>query len=67
MFLFPWLDWGDDISNFEKSIFGRSSDFERFQHPEEVIFYIGDLQSIGLTVAQKKNFEKIFRKFSKNF
>ena len=57
MFLFPWLDWGNDISHFEKiDFFGWSSDFERFQPPAEVIFYMSDLQSIPLRVAQKKNF-----------
>ena len=45
--------------------FGRSSDFERFQPPAEVIFDIGDLQSIGLRVAQKKYFEENFSEIFK--
>ena len=51
---------------WKKRFFCRSSDFERFQPPAEVIFYLGDLQSIGLRVAQKKNFDifllEIFKK-----
>ena len=30
MFLFPWFDWGDDISDFEKSIFWPMSHFGVF-------------------------------------
>ena len=41
MFLFPWLDWGNDISDFEKIDFWPMCDFERFQHPAEAIFYMG--------------------------
>ena len=36
------------------------SDFWLFQPTAGAIFDSGDLQSIGLRVAQKKNFEKIF-------
>ena len=36
------------------------SDFWPFQPTAGVIFYMRDLQSIGLRVAQKKNFEKKF-------
>ena len=49
IFLFPWLDWGDDISDFE-----RSSDFDHLQPPAGAIFDIEDLQSISLRVTQKK-------------
>ena len=38
MFLFPWLDWGIDILDFEKSIFWVMSDFGPFHPPENVIF-----------------------------
>ena len=32
VFLFPWLDWGIDILDFEKiDFFGRSVDFQDFQ------------------------------------
>merc|ERR1712122_198062 len=34
-----------------------------FQPTAGAIFYMRDLQSIGLRVAQKKNFEIFFRKF----
>ena len=61
MFLFPWLDWGNDISDFEKIDFwGVMSDFWLCQPTAGAIFDSGDLQSIGLRVAQKKNFEKFF-------
>ena len=36
------------------------SDFWLFQPTAGAIFDSGDLQSIGLRVAQKKNFEKFF-------
>ena len=36
------------------------SDFWPFQPTAGAIFDSGDLQSMGLTVAQKKNFEKNF-------
>ena len=38
MFLFPWLDWGNDISNFEKSIFWVMDDFEVFLAPVQTNF-----------------------------
>ena len=68
MFLFPWLDWGIDISDFEKIDFlGVMSDFWPFQPTAGAIFDSEDLQSIGLRVAQKKNFEEFFSEVFKKF
>ena len=39
MFLFPWLDWCIDISDFEKLIFWVMSGFWHFQPPENVLFW----------------------------
>ena len=41
------------------------SDFWPLQPTAGVVFYMRDLQSIGLRVAQKKNFEKIFSEIFK--
>ena len=60
MFLFPWLDLGIDIPDFEKSIFWVMSDFGPFQPPENVIFDIGDYFQGPIGRAQGKNFEKNF-------
>ena len=56
------MDWGNDISDFEKKkrFFGVMSDFWLFQPTAGAIFDSGDLQSIRLRVAQKKNFEFCF-------
>ena len=39
MFLFPWLDWGDDISDFEKIDFWPMGDFGVFPAPGKADFY----------------------------
>ena len=38
MFLFPWLDWGIDIVDFEKTIVEVMSDFGVFPAPGQTDF-----------------------------
>ena len=59
MFLFPWLDWGIDISGFEKSIFWVMGDFWPSQSHAKVIFLTwgGDNFEGPMKSAQGENFE----------
>ena len=60
MFLFQWLDWGIDISDFEKTIFWVMSDFWPSQPPAKVIFDMRDNFEGPIKSAQGENFEKFF-------
>ena len=67
MFLFPWMDWGNDISDFEKIDFlAGQAILSVFSPSTDVIFYIWDLRSIPLRLVQKKfvktNFLETYRK-----
>ena len=72
MFLFPWLDWGDDISDFEKIDFLADGRFWGVPSPWEGWFLAlasSDTcihgQKIFKKCGMKKIFWKIFRKTSK--
>ena len=64
MFLFPWLDWGIDISDFEKidflvhgAILGCSQPLGR------MILNINDPYAGGQKIFKKCGMKKIFQKF----
>ena len=60
-FLFLWLSWGIDISDFKKIDFlthGRFSEFLAISPPENDIFCSRDNMKIPLEKAQNVNFEK---------
>ena len=61
MFLFPWLDWGIDISDFEKIDFLGHERFLAFSAPwKRVFFDIGGYFEGPIKNAQGKNFEIFF-------
>ena len=61
MFLFPWLDWGIDISDFEKIDFLGHGRFLAFSAPWKRDFLTwGDNFEGPIKSAQGENFEKIF-------
>ena len=65
MLLFPWLDWGIDISDFEKiDFFGSWSDFEVFPAPG-----LADFEHQRHLRCWAENFQKVWyeKKFLKNF
>ena len=61
MFLFPWLDWGNDISDFEKIDFlaGQAilSVFSTLQKP---FFTLGTFSQLGLESPRRKILKKFF-------
>ena len=70
MFLFPWLDWGIDISDFEKIDFlGSWAIFGLLSPLQKRFFDMGDNFEGPIKSAQGKNLEKmffgIFQKISK--
>ena len=70
MFLFPWLDWGNDISDFEKIDFlGSWAIFGLLSPLQQWFFDMGDNFEGPIKSAQCENFEKdfsgIFQKISK--
>jgi len=64
MFLFPWLDWGDDISDFEKNrFFWVMGDFGVFPAPGQA-----DILQQRHFRRWAENFPKVYEKnFLKNF
>ena len=64
MCIFPWLDWGIDISDFEKidflghgAILGCSQPLGRF------ILNSSDTYAIGQKIFKKCGMKKLFEKF----
>ena len=66
MFLFPWLDWGNDISDFEKIDFlaGQAilSVFSTLQKP---FFTLGTFSQLGLESPRRKILKIFFGNFQK--
>ena len=67
MFLFPWLDWGIDISDFERidflghgAILGCSQPLGRLILNSNDTYVVG--QKIFKKCGMKKKFEKILEK-----
>ena len=70
MFLFPWLEWGIDISDFEKIDFGGHERFLTFSTLLKRVFDIGDNFEGPIESPQGenfiwKNFFGILKKFIK--
>ena len=68
MFLFPWLDWGIDTSDFEKIDFLGHERFLAFSAPWSRAFLTLERIFRGpLGGPRVKIFQNFFRNFSKNF
>ena len=64
MFLFPWLDWGDDISDFEKIDFLADGRFWGVPSPWEGWFLaLATLASVGRKFSKSVVWKKFFEKF----
>ena len=59
MFLFPWLDWGDDISDFEKIDFWAHGRFWGVPSPWEGWFFaLATLASVGRKISKSVVWKK---------
>ena len=60
MFLFPWLDWGNDISDFEKIDFLGSWAIFGFVSPlQEPFLTVGTFSQLGLESPRRKILENV--------
>ena len=61
MFLFPWLDWGNDISDFEKIDFlGSWAIFGLFSPLQEQFLTVGTFSQLGLESPRRKILKHFF-------
>ena len=61
MFLFPWLDWGNDISDFEKIDFlAGQAILSVFSTLQKWFFTLGTFSQLGLESPRRKILKKIF-------
>ena len=66
MFLFPWLDWGNDISDFEKIDFlAGQAILSVFSPLQKWFFTLGTFSQLGLESPRRKILKFFFGNFQK--
>ena len=64
MFLFPWLDWDINVSDFEKNVFlGHGAILGCSQPLGRLILNSSDTYVVGQKIFKKCGMKKIFEEF----